>query len=79
MGSAGICRDPRPGRCRLATQSCAAPDATAELQRLIDTQDIARLPAGVFHISASLHLKRGQGIIGAGAGRTVIVAEVERP
>jgi hypothetical protein len=52
-----------------------APDSTAELQRMIDTRGIAVLPAGLFHISAPLRLKSGQGIVGAGAGRTAIVAK----
>lgn len=51
-----------------------AVDTTAELQRQLDTQQIVRLPAGLFHVSASLRMKDGQAIVGAGAGRTAIVA-----
>ncbi len=52
-----------------------ATDSTLDLQRMINEQGVARLPAGLFHISAPLRLKNGQGIIGAGAGRTAIVAK----
>lgn len=52
----------------------SARDSAPELQRLIDAQGIARLPPGVFFIASSLRLKSGQGIVGSGSGRTVIVA-----
>lgn len=54
-----------------------APDDTARLQRMLDEQGIVRLPAGVFHISAPLRLRSGHGIVGAGAGRTAIVARTD--
>lgn len=51
------------------------PDSTAYIQSLIDTQGIARLPAGIYYISQPLKLKDKQGIIGAGAGTTAIIAK----
>jgi hypothetical protein len=65
---------PDPAGSNWLAQSATAPDDRPRLQRLIDEQGIVRLPAGVFHIAAPLRLKRGQGIIGAGADRTAIVA-----
>ncbi|MBI3980842.1 hypothetical protein HY345_02490 [Candidatus Microgenomates bacterium] len=50
-------------------------DSTTYLQNLINTNNIARLPAGVYYISQPLKLKRGQGIIGAGEDKTAIVAK----
>lgn len=66
---------PDPAGADWRRDLATAPDMTAELQRMIDTQGIARLQPGVFHISAPLRLRRGQGIVGAGAGRTVIIAK----
>jgi hypothetical protein len=51
-----------------------ATDMRAALQERIDREGIVLLPAGIYHISAPLQLRNGQGIIGAGAGRTAIVA-----
>jgi hypothetical protein len=51
------------------------PDATAAIQTLIDSNGVARLPAGFYYISAPLKLKVGQGIVGAGADCTAIVAK----
>ena len=51
------------------------PDSGAYIQSLIDTQGIARLPSGTYYVSQPLLLKRGQGIVGDGATRTVIVAK----
>lgn len=51
------------------------PDSTRYIQELIDTKRIARLPAGVYYISAPLKLARRQGIVGAGADTTVIIAK----
>lgn len=51
------------------------PDATDYLQGLIDSQGIARVPAGLYHISRPLRLKAGQGLLGAGDTRTAIIAK----
>jgi hypothetical protein len=66
---------PAPAGVDWREQRKLAPDSAAELQRLIDQQGIAKLPAGIFFISQPLRLKRGQGIIGAGTSRTAIVAK----
>ena len=50
-----------------------AKDMRAALQDRINREGIVLLPAGVYFISAPLRLHAGQGIIGAGAGRTAIV------
>ncbi len=52
----------------------AKPDSTAYLQGLIDKNGIARLPAGIYYISAPLQVGSGEGLIGAGAEKTAIVA-----
>ena len=51
------------------------PDSTARIQGMIDTQGIARLPAGVYYLSKPLKLSRTQGLIGAGADTTVLIAK----
>ncbi|MGB2823063.1 MAG: hypothetical protein WBF17_18915, partial [Phycisphaerae bacterium] len=50
------------------------PDHTAELQKRIDTEGIVLLDAGVHYISSPLRVGHNQGLIGAGADRTAIVA-----
>lgn len=50
------------------------PDSTAYIQGLIDANGVARLPAGIFYISRPLRLAKNQGIIGASADTTAIVA-----
>jgi hypothetical protein len=62
------------GRDWLA-QRATAPDSREYLQHLIDTANIAIIPAGTYYISGPLKLRNGQGIVGAGADRTTIVAK----
>jgi hypothetical protein len=50
-------------------------DGTKLIQTLIDRQGIARLAPGVYRLSRSLALKDGQGIVGAGRGATILVAD----
>jgi hypothetical protein len=50
-------------------------DHTSYIQGLIDTQGVALLPAGTYYISAPLKISSKQGLIGAGAGKTVIIAK----
>ncbi len=66
---------PNPAGVDWRSKRLQGADSTAQLQGMIDAQGIALLPAGVFYISAPLRLKSGQGIVGAGTGRTVIVAK----
>jgi len=56
-------------------QRASASDSREYLQGLIDRFNIAVIPAGTYYISGPLMLRNGQGIIGAGADRTVIVAK----
>jgi len=56
-------------------QPATAPDSRDYLQHLIDTSKIAVIPAGTYYISGPLKLRNGQGIVGAGADRTTIVAK----
>lgn len=63
---------PIDGHWRAVRQS--APDSTARLQAMLDGQRVVNLPAGAFYISSSLRMKDGQVIVGAGAGRTAIIA-----
>jgi hypothetical protein len=69
----GAVSDPAgPGwNSNLASQ----PDSRATIQAMIDRDGVARLDAGVYYISNSLILKPNQGIIGAGEGRTAIIAK----
>ncbi len=51
------------------------PDSSGYLQGLVDTQGIARVPAGIYYITKPIRLRSGQGIIGEGATRTAIIAK----
>ncbi|MFA5983162.1 MAG: hypothetical protein WC782_04020 [Methylococcaceae bacterium] len=51
------------------------PDSSDTIQSLIDSKGIAELKAGIYYISKPLVLKLNQGIIGAGASKTVIIAK----
>lgn len=49
-------------------------DQTAYIQGLIDANNIAELPEGIYYVGSSLKLKgQNQGIKGAGTGKTAIV------
>ncbi|AWG22190.1 hypothetical protein FFWV33_12035 [Flavobacterium faecale] len=49
------------------------PDSASYIQNLINTNKIAELPEGVFYIGSSLNVgSNGEGIIGAGTGKTII-------
>lgn len=50
------------------------PDNTDFLQRLVDTQGVARVPAGIYYISRPIKLRANQGLVGEGAARTAIIA-----
>ncbi|MES2470908.1 MAG: LamG-like jellyroll fold domain-containing protein [Patescibacteria group bacterium] len=50
-------------------------DDTQYIQNLINTQKMALLPAGIYYISSSLKINSDQGLIGAGDGKTVIIAK----
>jgi len=48
-------------------------DSRSYIQNLIDTNNIAELPEGIFYISSTLYVSgQNQGIIGSGTGKTVI-------
>jgi hypothetical protein len=64
-----------PNAAERLRQRLTAPDSRQRLQDLIDSQGIAAIPAGTYYISGPLRLRNGQGIIGAGADRTFIVAK----
>ena len=49
-------------------------DSTALIQALIERDGIAALPAGVYYISRPLRISNRQGLVGAGASRTALVA-----
>ena len=49
-------------------------DNTDFIQGLIDTKGVARLPAGIYYISRPLKIGISQGIAGAGADKTAIIA-----
>ncbi|WP_148560691.1 hypothetical protein [Zobellia galactanivorans] len=48
-------------------------DRSSEIQELIEKNDIAQLKEGVYYISKPIVIKRNQGIIGMGSGKTAIV------
>lgn len=53
------------------------PDSLAYIQGLIDSQGIARLPAGIYYISGAIKLKNTQGLIGEGMDTTAIIAKAD--
>lgn len=53
----------------------SAEDSREYLQSLIDRDKVAFVPAGTYYVSGPLRLKTGEGLIGAGAGRTIIIAK----
>ncbi|MEI6335438.1 MAG: hypothetical protein WCS87_12825 [Methylococcaceae bacterium] len=66
---------PDPAGANWQANLRSKPDSSDAIQALIDTQGIAELNAGIYYISKPLLLKAGQGIIGAGADKTVIIAK----
>ncbi len=52
-----------------------APDSSEFIQSLVDSQGIARLEAKVYYIAKPIRLKDGQGIVGASADHTAIIAK----
>nr|MBA3938874.1 hypothetical protein [Planctomycetota bacterium] len=70
---------PDPGGPAWNVGLVGQPDSRATIQALIDSAaaagDFARLPAGTYYISGPLHLGAGNGLIGAGMDRTLIVAK----
>ena len=67
---------PDPLGANWATERIGKPDSRDYIQGLIDTNNVAELPEGIFYIGSSLNLNSSpstlQGIIGQGTGKTVI-------
>ncbi len=51
------------------------PDSSATIQAMIDQYGIAELSTGIYYLAKPLTLKNGQGIIGAGADKTALIAK----
>lgn len=66
---------PDPAGSKWSEDLDKKPDSTAYLQGLVNSQGIARVPAGVYYISDSIKIRNGQGLIGEGAARTAIIAK----
>lgn len=66
---------PDPAGSKWQTNLSKKPDSSDAIQALIDKNGIAELDAGIYYISKPLLLKAGQGIIGAGADKTAIIAK----
>jgi len=49
-------------------------DESAAIQALVDANGVAQLEPRIYYVGSSIRLDRDQGIIGAGAGKTAIVA-----
>lgn len=66
---------PNPTGANWATERVGKPDSRAYIQGLIDNNNIAELPEGIYYISSTLNipLDGAHGIIGKGTGKTVIV------
>ena len=66
---------PNPTGTNWSTERVGKPDSRAYIQNLIDTDNIAELPEGIFYIGSTLNMPLDglHGIIGKGTGKTVIV------
>lgn len=60
-----------------ATERIGKPDSSEYIQDLIDTNNFADLPEGIYYISQTIHLTvtpvQSQGLVGSGTGKTIIV------
>jgi hypothetical protein len=66
---------PDPGGPNWKAGLASKKDSTAYLQSLIEKNGVAMVPAGTYYISRPLELKNEQGLAGAGADKTLIVAK----
>ncbi len=66
---------PDPAGSKWQANLINQPDSADTIQALIDQNGIAELKSGIYYIGKPLLLKAGQGIIGAGADKTVIIAK----
>lgn len=64
---------PNPLPSTWATDRVGQTDQASYIQGLINANGKAQLPEGIFYIGSSLTLNSGQGIIGSGTGKTVLV------
>jgi len=64
---------PDPLGANWRTERVGKPDSRSYIQNLIDTNNIAELPEGIFYIGSTLNVSgQNQGILGKGTGKTVI-------
>ncbi len=66
---------PDPAGPDWAKDLASKPDSSDDLQAKLDKDELVLLPAGTFHLGKSLRLGRHNGLIGAGASKTVLVAK----
>jgi hypothetical protein len=66
---------PDPAGSKWEKNISGKPDSSATIQALIDKNGIAELSAGIYYLAKPLTLKNGQGIIGAGAEKTALIAK----
>lgn len=64
---------PDPTGSSWATDRIGQTDQSAAIQALIDANGVAELDEGIYYISQSLIIENGEGIVGKGTGKTVIV------
>lgn len=50
-------------------------NASSQIQALVDRDNIAHLDAGLYYLSSPIKLKDGQGLIGKGQSKTILVAD----
>ena len=49
-------------------------NASESIQALVNQKNIAKLEAGIYYLSKPVELKDGQGIVGAGQNKTILIA-----
>lgn len=64
---------PNPTGANWSSDRIGKTDQTVFIQGLVDKNDIAELPEGIYYIGSSIKLNTLEGIRGAGTGKTAIV------
>ena len=65
---------PDPMGARWQTVPAGQVDSTAMIQAGVNANGIYMLAAGTYYVDGTILLRRGQGVVGAGDGRTIIIA-----
>jgi hypothetical protein len=65
---------PDPAGANWQTSRAGRVDSTAMIQAGINANGIYMLAAGIYYVDGTIVLRKGQGVVGAGDGKTIIIA-----